>query len=729
MLARAAEPAAPAPGVHQARPRVALVLSGGGARGLAHIGVLRVLQELRVPVDMVVGTSMGGVIGGAYAAGASVADLERMARQTDWERVMADRPGREQLQFRRREEDLLLPSRIEFGVSGSGLTLPPAAAGNAALEHTLTLLLPDGTRDRPVNQLALPFRSVASDLVTGELVDLAETPLFQTVRASLAVPGVFPPVRIGSGDGPGRLVVDGGLVRNLPVDLAHRMGADVVIAVNVGTPLASEQQLVSALGVAQQMINILTEQNVQRSIRELRPQDVLIAPRLANVSFLDFRSAPQAIRAGEEAARAMAAVLAPLALPEQQYARLESARQAPPPGRDAALPLRTVTVQTDGHINPRALEAQTGLKAGRAVTHEQARTAAESLYGRGDLERIQTEVRDEGGARDVAIRVLEAPWARSRVRVGLELGTDFDDANSFALKLLHVKTSLNAWGGELRTFARVGDERELGVQWHQPLGPGSQWYIAPEFQWGAASYDSFTDGRRSERKAINVRGVTLALGRHLGSWGDIAVGVSRQRGDTRIAIPDVGLEGKGDKTVQFLRYRVDTLDSVAFPSRGMLLEVQGERGRVRLRGSGSDDYTDWSLLGMQALGLDDWAGHLYGELSHSTDDEAPVRLGGFLRLSGTPANAVGGRYVALGRLVLARRIGALPLALGGTVRAGFSIEAGGGFDPKVPLPNTPFRQAASGFLSVDTRFGPVYLGAGATREGRKTAYIYLGPIW
>ena len=280
------------------RPRIALVLSGGGARAFAHIGVLRALHDLRVPVDLVVGTSMGSVVGGAYAAGASIADLERMARNTDWDRVVADRPAREDLQFRRREEDVLLPSRIEFGVHRDGVTLPPSAAGNAALEKTLGRLIPAGAHDRPVSQLALPFRSVASDLVTGDLVDLVDTPLFLTMRASLAVPGVFAPVRVNS-----RLVVDGGLVLNLPIDMAHKMGADIVIAVNVGTPLAPEKNLGSALGVAQQMINILTEQNVQRSIKELGARDVLIAPVMDGFSFLDFRNVEGAMKAGELATR------------------------------------------------------------------------------------------------------------------------------------------------------------------------------------------------------------------------------------------------------------------------------------------------------------------------------------------------------------------------------------------------------------------------------------------
>lgn len=263
-----------------ARPKVALVLSGGGARGFAHIGVLRALRAQRVPVDIVVGTSMGAVVGGAYAAGRSVSELEQLVRETAWDRVLADRPARYDLDFRRKEEDQLLPSRIELAITKAGVSLPPAAAGNAALEQALTRLLPQGMRDRPINQLGLPFRTVASDLLTGDLVELSDTPLFLSMRASLALPGVFAPVRLNQ-----RLVVDGGLVRNLPVELARAMGADIVIAVNVGTPLAKESELSSAFGVAQQMLQILTEQNVQRSIKELGSKDVLIAPDLSGLVF------------------------------------------------------------------------------------------------------------------------------------------------------------------------------------------------------------------------------------------------------------------------------------------------------------------------------------------------------------------------------------------------------------------------------------------------------------
>ncbi|XLZ68371.1 patatin-like phospholipase family protein [Massilia sp. SR12] len=708
-----------------ARPKIALVLSGGGARGFAHVGVLRALQEMRIPIDLVVGTSMGSVIGGAWAAGASLKDLEKMAASTDWDSVVADRPARDELHFRRRDEDILLPSRIEFGITLKGVQGPPGAAGNAALEMALQRLLPPGTRDLPVSQLSLPFRSVASDLLTGELVVLDNTPLFQTMRASLAVPGVFAPVRIKD-----HLVVDGGLVRNLPVDMARAMGADIVIAVNVGTTLSPEKELGSALGVANQMLQILTEQNVQRSLSELRKDDILIAPKLDGISFLDFSTWDKAMQAGEAAARALQPRLAALALPERDYIGMESLRLATPADTDRAVKLARVQVQGTRDVNPEVLVSQSGLEAGQPTTREQVRQAAVALYGRGDMARVETDIDDLDGERTVTIRATEAEWARSRMRVGLELTSDFRDSNDFAIKVMHVRSALNSWGGEIRTEGRLGNERGLGVQWWQPLGAGGKWFFMPSAQIGKIAGDIFVRQQRMARVSYSARGASLALGRQFGNWGEFSFGVARQAYSVRPVIPQdptAEVVRKYDSTT-FARFRVDTLDSLAFPTRGTLLTI----GRQRTPGSGQGVGTaasNWSATVLQAFRVDNWAGHVSLEWAKAQAGASPVSLGGFLRLSGTPTNSIQDPTMMLGRVVLARRIASLPSAFGGTMRAGFSLETGGGFDRASDATGRALKQAGSAFLSVETRFGPLFLGAGATRDGEQTLYLFLGPVW
>ncbi len=707
----------------QERPRIALVLSGGGARGFAHIGVLRVLREMNVPVDIVVGTSMGCVVGGAFAAGRTIEDLERVVRGTDWDRVLADRPARDELTFRRRDEDILLPSRIEFGLGLEGLSLPPGAAGNGALELALARLLPAGMHDRPANDLSLTFRSVASDLLSGELVELSDTPLFMTMRASLSLPGVFAPVRVN-----GRLLVDGGLVRNLPVDIARALGADIVIAVNVGTPLAPEQELGTSLGVAQQMLRILTEQNVQRSLKELRPEDILIAPDLAGVSFMDFRAHERAMQVGADAARRMAAPLQALALPPARYAEYERARRAGAALAAVPRPLARIEVQGLHHINPAALLAQSGLRPGQSLSAEQVHEAAARLYGRGDIERVNAEVADVDMQRTVSLHVAEADWARSRLRLGLELASDFSDSNTFGIVGMHVATSLNDWGAELRTIARIGTRRSLGTEWWQPLGAGSDWYVAPSFNYGAGAMELFDAGRRVARAGYSGAQVGVAAGRQLADWGDVRVGVYRGVERGKLLIPEDPSSNSHDTgSGRFVQLRIDTLEPIAFPVQGQLLFAEWVQPIMSKSLVSAPARTQ--LTGLTAFNIGDWGGHVYAEWARARDGLAPLRLGGFLRLSGTETLSISGSTVVLGRVVFARRLENLPPTFGGAVRAGFSLEFGAGFAPDQPLRFGALKQASSGFVMVDTRFGPLYLGAGATRGSGGTFYLFLGPIW
>ena len=372
---------------------------------------------------------------------------------------------------------------------------------------------------------------------------------------------------------------------------------------------------------------------------------------------------------------------------------------------------------------------QSGLKVGQQATLAQVRQAADTLYGRGDLARVETDITDFDGKRSVLIRATEAPWASSRLRVGLELASDFDEANSFALKLMLVRSSLNSWGAEARAVMGIGDARDVGVQFWQPFGAGSKWYVAPSLQYGSSSRDLFAAGRRTQRLGYNVRRASFTLGRELGSWGDLQGGVTRQSNGTHVAIPepaDSSTERQYD-TTQFVRYRIDTLDSLGFPSRGVLLDAALERSPTG--GDNGKSLARSSVIGMAAVHTENWAGHVYGEWAHAQSGAAPLSLGGFLRLSGTAADSLQGRTIVFGRLVLARRVGALPVTLGGTVRAGFSLETGGGFDQDLTIHSSSRKQAGSAFLSVDTRFGPVYLGGGATRDGNRTMYLFLGPIW
>ncbi len=257
------------------RPRIGLVLSGGGARGLAHVGVLKMLERERIPIDVIAGTSMGAIIGGLYASGMSALQLEKELLAVNWDDVFASRVDRPLLSQRRKEQDFELSPLLEFGMRDGELRAPLGALSGRGLESLLRrYTLPvRGVRD--FSQLAIPFRAVATDLETGKPVILGSGDLALAMRSSMSVPGVFAPT-----EADGRILGDGGLIDNLPVGVARAMGADIVIAVNIGTPLSGRAALSSVTGLTAQMLSILTEQNVERSLALLKPGDVLIAPPL-----------------------------------------------------------------------------------------------------------------------------------------------------------------------------------------------------------------------------------------------------------------------------------------------------------------------------------------------------------------------------------------------------------------------------------------------------------------
>jgi NTE family protein len=713
--------AAQPPGAQPAlgRPRVALVLSGGGARGMAHIGVLRVLEELRVPVDIVVGTSFGAIIGGAYAGGADVAELERIVLATDWGRVLQDRPARGALSVRRREDDALVSSRLELGISRDGLALPGGAFTSGEVERLLRRLTPTASLHQ-VHQLPLVYRAVATDMLNGEMVIPLDVPLFTAMRASMAVPGAFSPITVD-----GRPLGDGGLVRNLPVDLARQLGAEVVIAVNVGTPLGGPEVLTSAFGMAQQMIGILTEQNVQRSLRELRPQDVLITPDLGNTDFLAFDRTGANIEAGAAAARVQSQRLQPWSVSAEAWAEHQRRRTALHAALSTSPPtVAAVRVQAlDRSGRPLEEAVDTRLQIGQPITPGALSDAADRVTRELGAERVEAVLVGEGASREVVLLPISSVLTGGRLRLGLDMSTDFSRSSEFTLSGLHSLGGRNAAGGEWRTLLRAGAVNEVQTEWYQPLAAGSRWFAAARAGYRGEDATSYDDALRPVGVVRTASAfASLAFGRQLLDNGQARLGIQHRRLRVRVAIPDIGVVLPITDHSWFGNLRFESLDSVGFPARGYLFSVAGERYRSAK--------ADLRLEGMSAASRGPWAGHVYAVSQRaSLDLTVPLALGGFLRMSGAPQNALLGERLAFGRAVLARQVATLPATVGTTVRIGLSLEAGRVIgSPFETRSATPLRRAGSIFTVLDTRFGPVYLGYGHTRQVGNSVYLFLGSV-
>jgi NTE family protein len=520
--------AAPLDNPPSVRPKIALVLSGGGARGIAHIGVLKVLREQRVPVDFIVSTSMGSIVGGAYAAGRTPEEMEALVSSADWATMFSDRPPRQNLSFRRKEDDLRFIGQFDFGIKPEGIVLSRGAVGAQNIEEFLKLISSPGD-GRKLDQLPIPFRAVATDLVTGELVLLRDVKLAVAMRASMSIPGAFAPTEVN-----GRLLGDGGLTRNLPVEVALDMGADVIIAVNVGTPLLPRDALSSVFGIAQQMIYILSEQNVATSLKTLRPTDILISPDLGGVSFVDFERGVELVARGETAARSIASRLADFALSETAYAKWEVNRRRDP--LHLTLPVADIRIEGAVRTNPQALKHEvmerTDVAPGRIVSDEQLVQAGRILYGTGEFERVDARAEAREASQNVVIEVEEKTNGPDYLRIGGRVVSNFRTDSRYSLTLQHTRTWLNSWGAEWRNEIQIGELRRLATSLYQPLGAGSPWFVEPLLETIENSSDVFGPGnRRTDRITTETNGASIILGRRLGNIGVLrfAVGYEHYR--------------------------------------------------------------------------------------------------------------------------------------------------------------------------------------------------------
>src|SRR5579862_6625201 len=257
------------------RPRIGLVLSGGGARGAAHIGVLKMLDKLHVPIDVIAGTSMGAVVGGLYASGMSGDEIEHAMAGLSWQAAFRDRPPRTELDYRRKEEDREYLVNLPLGLQGRRLVIPKGLVQGQLLTETLRKLTLPVARVTDFDKLPTPFRAVATNLETGAAVILADGDLTTAMRASMSVPGIFAPVEYRN-----QLLVDGGLADNLPIDVARSMGVDILIVVDAGFPLQPSKMLNSLPSITNQMLAILLRRNIERDLSTLSPKDIVVSPQL-----------------------------------------------------------------------------------------------------------------------------------------------------------------------------------------------------------------------------------------------------------------------------------------------------------------------------------------------------------------------------------------------------------------------------------------------------------------
>jgi len=705
------------------QPRIGLVLSGGGALGSAHVGVLKVLEELRIPIDFVAGTSMGAIVGGLYSTGISPAEMEEILAKTNWRELLDDRPPRRHLPYREKVDDQTFLADFEAGFNRGALQMPPGLISGQKLGFALQVMAIQSLGIDDFDQLPIPFRAVATDLEEGEMVVLRGGNLPQAMRASMSLPGIFSPIKIDD-----RLLVDGGLVRNLPVDVARDMGANVIIAVDVGQPLPDQDELASITKVTGLVIGM---QN-RRNARELANQaDVLIQPKLDGFGSSQFGRGSEMIPFGEAAARLVTADLERYSVSEEAYrAHLQQLRKR---RSFSGAKVNSIQLTVGSTADPTFVMDQVRIRPGDPLDMESIRQDLERLYETGDYERIDFYLSQVDQDYRLYIEAIERSWGPNYLRFGLSLFADFEGRSSFDVLANYTMTKLNRRRGEFKVSAQLGENPTIVGEFYQPLSRKQTWFTALYLGQTSATEYVPVGGGAYVPYGATIREFGLDLGFQAGRWAELRLGLSAGNVTTRAQnAPDSGepfnypRETKSDFGVIRFTTVVDQFDNMNFPQHGYLAVIDYRDFREAL-GSDTDFEMLVSFLGVAftrkrhtLMGLS----NLYSALG--TDSPVTQNLGGLFKLSGAPQDSIIGRYGGNISLLYLYHLFDLPMGMGRGLYVGASAEGGNLWDQKADASFDDLRYAGSIFVGMDTMFGPVYLAQGFFEGGSTAFYFYIG---
>jgi len=699
------------------RPRIGLVLGGGGARGAAHIGVLELLEQMHVPVDCVAGTSMGALIAGAWAAGIDPATMRSELGAADWADMFQDNPDYSELNFRnKRLSQRFLPGS-ESGIGRDGVAAPPGVISGQKIKLFFNRLVRADAGEREISRLPLPLSIVATDIGSGERVVFREGSLTQAMRASMSVPGLIAPVEAG-----GRKLVDGGLVDNLPVgEVRERCGAEVVIAVNVGSPLLRPEQITGLLSVSAQMFNILTEQNVRQSVAALEAGDVYIQPELNGIGPTDFALNAQAADRGRAAAEVLRPALERLSVPADEYAawrrRFEDHRPESP---------RVDAIEIAGlkRVNPETVQRYLRQQEGRPLDTDELEHDLLRVYGDGWYEGVDYTLVPQRDRNVLRVLPLEKSWGPDYLRFGVNLNSNLSQGSTYSLRVGYDKTWINRLGGDLLFSAEIGSNSGAGVEWYQPLDGAQRFFVAANAAYRRERRDLFEDDQRIAEYRVGNGNVDLLGGVNIGLLGQVQFG---WRDTHRTATLDTGASALPDQSFHFggwlLALDLDQVNRLYVPTAGWAATASWfdtpQRGYSKLNA----DLRAYQSLGPWVLGERfSYTGSPRGTLPFYD----AATLGGFLNLSGFATGQLIGDNVRYAHLRAERIVGRAPLGLRGDMRLGLALEAGRVGSPYAETRRTGWLNSGTVYLGGETPIGPLYLGVGHSSSGPTNAYLFIG---
>ena len=709
-----------------AEPVIGLVLSGGGARGGAHIGALRALEELRVPIHRIAGTSIGAAIGGFYASGMSVEELGDFVGELDFNAAFFNSTPRQSRSFRRKRDDDVFLVGHRPGLNRGEFDLPTGVVQGQVIDMIMSRVTLPVSGISDFDDLMIPFRAVAGDIVTGDTVVLAEGALNTAIRASMAIPAVLTPVAAGD-----RLLVDGGIVMNLPVSVAQDMGADVVIAIDITSDLYGRDQLDSLVDITAQLTAMLVQNGVTPQLALLDDDDVLIEPTFEDdFSSGSFNRILETIDLGYAAVMAQRDELERYALSQTQYAAYRAELEDP---RMRDLPrIDFVRIDNDSIISDSIIENRlSGIELGETLDVDAVEAAISRVYGLEFYQTVNYSVTQENGRSGLEVDLNSRSWGPNYLQLGIEYSSSGDANSVFGLSAGYLRTAINERGGEWRATFIVGDEPGFWTEVHQPLGSKGRFFFAPSLEFDSRLLNDFSGEDLLAELTLRDANLEIAAGRELGIWGEVRGGIRRAYGETRLRVGDPALYPEADyrRGELFARLSVDTLDNISFPRAGVLAALEW-------RGSSTSTLSadaDYDQLHIDAGFAKSWGRHtLLSTLRYdaTVSGTAPLdrlyRFGGFFDLSGLNRDQFSGQHAARIGASYYRRIGDLALF---PAFAGFSVEVGNVWDDRSDISFDNSLVGGSFWAGVDTPVGPVYVAYGVAEGGADAFYVFLGRIF
>jgi NTE family protein len=718
------------------RPKIGLALAGGGAKGSAHIAVLELLEANNIPVDYIAGTSIGAYIGGLYALGHSAAEIRQIMYSADLGSGFSDAIDREKLPYRVKRQHDKFNAGLELGYGHGELLLPWGVLYGQSMSMTFRRSVGNIPNFASFDELAIPFRAVATDLATSNTVVLDHGDLLRAMKASATVPGALVPVNIE-----GKFLVDGGMAENLPVKQVKLMGADIIIAVDISAPLLDIDEISNALSVLEQISSFLTVKNIDSAKEFLDDGDIYIRPDIDHLSTSNFSAMNEAFNAGKAAAEQQLEALQRLSIDAGEYLQYQRQKRRKLDALKLAgeRPVAKIILTNNSHFNDDFLLHSLGLETDLPISSEELNAAIDRLYSLDRFELVEAVFEDTDVGRVLIVDVVEKSWGPNYLEMGLGWEDDFTLDSIIDLDFAYTVGNITDNNGEWRNELGIGTNKNFRSEVHLPLDKIQRFYLSAVYEYSRENKNVFIENERALILDQKTYRLDLGLGYKLGHLSIAEVGFTFERGDINNEVflgDDVRYRTPG----VFLRYGYDSLDRISFPSQGNRLtmalihrdeDVSGEpifdNGLDQNIYRSTQFLLDWK--GATSRGNNGIIGQASLAYLDSEIDESIhyVALGGFLNLSGYHRDALIGNKKVFGVVAYQYNLGRSLFGLKNfPIFVGASIEAGNVWPASESINFAELIAAGSIYMSTDSKLGPVALAYGFTEDNNSSIYFYLG---